>query len=537
MIRLTSRVYQAFVIVSLVRLSYAELNDFNTTYSPSGLPTASPLSIDFNQTTSFPSGSPTASPMWSNASIATSVLMPSVQPTNSPILPTLAPVRDRPFATIVNGGFEEDKDIVEARGGGFYSMLPFGWDQYRAAVMINYAIVPNHKQANSGDIFMSIFASHHGFIEQNVSSCRGLQLTLSFTAASYACNGCGFASFDVYIGDQIILQESLLLYEWTSFNVSFTSPGYLLAVKFQPRSSQAQLLLDNIELTSSNQSSCAPTAAPTSGSPTLFPTGRPSQTPTLVPTTPTPSLTPTTASPSTASPTSNQIMDSITGRMSLQYICFSEKMTSVDMYVMQNVLTDIMEPAAKTIKSFVKVEAVASQRVNDKVIYLFFKVNIMRSLAQDEEAPDSNAVFYATKQCLFASTSTGGDFLKTLDNALSNVNGSTLAVFSSSTATLDYYSLNVAGTNRVRYYWAKVESNIIIASILGVTIGVGILVTIGSRLTRRRLTPEDDEKSLLGLSQGFSQELELSQYVKSTATDFEKVMSSSLHSLIPEQAP
>ncbi len=157
-------------------------------------------------------------------------------------------IEENAFATIKNGGFEDDKDIVEPEGG-IYNNLPTGWDSHRSTIMIDYSVRSDYYQANSGSIFLSILASRGGYIEQTIYACKGLNMTLSFTAASFNCQECQHANFNITVNSESILIHENVPTTWTKYEVNFIAPSNSFSLRFQPEyKSNVQLFLDNTEL-------------------------------------------------------------------------------------------------------------------------------------------------------------------------------------------------------------------------------------------------------------------------------------------------
>ena len=259
----------------------------------------------------------------------------------------------------------------------------------------------------------------------------------------------------------------------------------------------------------------------------------------MSPVTSQPSGIPTTGSPSTSYPTSIELFVSFGGKLNLEYLSFSEKLNDLDTAILQTVITEVISPATKESNGNVKVSIMSANRMNDRDVALLFKVDVYKTLWMEgtlSSVPHIDNIFNSTKALLYEASGSNNKFITVLDSILKEVNGSSLTIFSSSTMTVDYYLTDPTFVTTSDLH-EKLNPTVILAGVIGSAMGLALMIFIGSKFQRKRLSADDDERSLLGLSQGFSQELELSEYVKSSATDFEKVMSSSLHSLIPEQAP
>eukprot|EP00607_Mallomonas_marina_P002858 CAMPEP_0182426950 /NCGR_PEP_ID=MMETSP1167-20130531/13471_1 /TAXON_ID=2988 /ORGANISM="Mallomonas Sp, Strain CCMP3275" /LENGTH=485 /DNA_ID=CAMNT_0024608737 /DNA_START=113 /DNA_END=1570 /DNA_ORIENTATION=- len=467
-------------------------------------------------------------------------MAPTLQPTLSTSSePTPVPKSSAPTSTwgrIVNGGFEFDANTVESKGAGFYSMLPTGWNDYRAAVMVSYALAPNHMQDNSGDIFLSIFASHNGFILQNVTACAGMTFTLSFSVASYSCNGCDLASVYVDINAKQIFQLDTIDYEWTQLNVTFVAPSSVLAVKFYPHNSGAQLLLDNVQLSREgiDDVTCTPTQAPTTASPTPLPTPKPSGVPTGVP---------------SSFPTGLATMITVYGQFTLESVSNENNFNEVDLTVIEESLASILEATADSYQSLVQISSATSTRINEYDIEVNFNLDVLQGRYIDLDSDKYFKVVNATRDSLRVAMGSGNSFLTKLSAGAKACNGtSSITVSDSSSVKLNFYKIvevsDVVKQHRNHDHvdselssTSEMELPMMVGGGVGCVLLLSLLVAFLRRSQATKSSTDDDEKQLLGLSQGFSQELELSEYVKSSATDFEKVMSSSLHSLIPEQAP
>ena len=128
-----------------------------------------------------------------------------------------------------------------------YSNLPSGWDLHHSTVMIDYGVFQSdYYQSNSGNVFLSIFASREGYIEQTIHACQGLNMTLSFTAASFNCDNCETASFEITANSKSILIVEDIPNKWTNYYINFSAPSDTFSLRFQPEyKSNVQLFLDN----------------------------------------------------------------------------------------------------------------------------------------------------------------------------------------------------------------------------------------------------------------------------------------------------
>ena len=148
----------------------------------------------------------------------------------------------------MNGGFEDDIEAV-TKEGNLYSELPTGWDNHHATIMIDYDVRSDYRQDDGGEIFLSILASHNGYVAQNIVACKDLELTLTFKAASFKCDDCQQVSSEVMIDSTAIAIEASVPYEWTSYSYTFLAPGdYFSLILKTVDTSNAQLFIDNVSL-------------------------------------------------------------------------------------------------------------------------------------------------------------------------------------------------------------------------------------------------------------------------------------------------
>ena len=200
---------------------------------------------NLSETTSLPSYQPTSQPTIVPTSDPTTNPTDSFSPTLYPTdIPTFAPTPI--FTYVVNGGFEADAETVKSHGGILPRYLPTGWSDFRTVILLDYYIHSSLQQDNAGDVFLSIAGLNSGFISQNISSCVGIEITLSFMAASFDCSDCINMPFTVYAGKKVILSNSNTPKQWNQFVVYFNPPTDNFVLRFQTEGA-GQLVLDNID--------------------------------------------------------------------------------------------------------------------------------------------------------------------------------------------------------------------------------------------------------------------------------------------------
>jgi len=455
---------------------------------------------------------------------------PSIIPSVSPSTPS--PTRARrtrspthAFAAIANGGFEDDAETVITKGAGYYSMLPSGWDEYHAAAMISYEHIPNHYQENSGEIFLQIFASHDGYIVQNITSCQGMSFFLTFTISSYSCSGCGMASIKVSANGLVIYHDDEISYNWERHYVSFTSQSYIFALKFETaEATSAQLLLDDIVMIH-DAVSCSPTVSPTSY-PSEIPTEKPSSLPTGV-------------------PTGIAVMMVISGQLTFEGVTYSDKLSEQELTAVQYVITSYVEAAARSVAGYATVLLPVGTQLNDKALAINFDVEVLKGPTRDIFSDKYSRVFNVTRASLSSAVSSKTFLvdlayaLHTLQHEIGAANTS-LMITSDSEIFLDFYEIMemidhrgqrirvkqpVGSNSRMKISMEKMEV-ILVAAIVGGMLLLGVV--LGFLQTSRAASKEDDnnDKTLL---ECVSPQLEMGNMLKSAKGNFEKVMQSSSH--------
>eukprot|EP01041_Mallomonas_annulata_P003885 gene3885-7757_t len=482
------------------------------------------------------------------------------------------------IGTIRNGGFEEDKDVVEPEGG-IYSNLPTGWDAHKGTIMIDYSVRTDYVQQNSGSIFLSILGSRQGYVEQTIHACPGLKMTLIFTAASFSCQECAKTDFNVTVASQTILQVLQTPTVWTHYYTTFNAPADSFSLRFAPiHQTYSQLFLDNIELYG-GVNPCAPSAAPTTHTPThsptspsYYPTGMPhSSTPSLTPTidtkTRSPSMEPTTepthiptANPSTSFPTGTQLMLTVEGRINLKFMCFDDNLNKIDLYIIKHVISDIVHAGAQPVHGLTQVVQVDSARVDYDDVAVIFNVEILNG-RYNASSFNFGIVVNHTRSFLDVATRTTDVFITKLSSYMADFNGTTLDLYSKSAVSIDYFRIgdgshllseDVAKNKRKGFMLPMMIS--IIASVLGLTaMGLAIYICRKSVIT-------DNDEAELNLLGAVEMAGALRQTTKFDESDhhkfvaippspdaiikktkkqrnFEKIEVSSAHSTIPQQAP
>lgn len=509
------------VLFTAVKVVIAFTNDTADTsdyvHSPSLLPSIlsmgySPSVITLTNDTSDHVHSPSLTPSFLSTSSA-----PSPTRSNETVLDT------RVFAAIANGGFENDVETVISKGSGYYSMLPTGWDEYHAAVMMSYALTPHYYQENSGEIFLSMFAAQNGRILQNVTSCPGMSFFLTFTVASYNCSGCSLASVKVSTNDLVVYHDERIGYEWERHYVSFTSQAYIFALKFETEeATSAHLLLDNVIIIHDGVT-CAPTTVPT-----VYPTEVPSEEPTYQP---------------TGQPTGVSVMMLISAQMTFEDVTYSDRLSEQELSVIQYVLTSYVESAARSVRGMASVLPPACTRLNERAIAVNFDIEVLKGPSRDVFSDKYNQVFNATLNVLSTAISSKNivfdlvNALYTLQRVIGIVN-STMMITSDSHIFLDFYEIAEIVDHRgqrIRVKQSTISGGYSFMSIkkaegiAGGVMGAMLLLCFVAGIWRMRSTSRANEQDKETLLDCVSPEVEVGGYFKSAKGRFEKVMEDSSH--------
>ena len=222
--------------------------------SPSPLPSLAPTELQ----SSLPTCNPTKRVTPLPTLLPTSTVDPTTIPTFHPtVVPTFHPTRSfRPthgpteyklnpkmLSAIANGGFEDDASLVSQSKDGVFGQLPSGWNSFKAIALLGYSGHERLVFQGCGDVFLAIAGASDGYIAQNISSCGGIKIQLTFMGSSFSKN----ASVFVYVDKSLVLEESQVPFSWTKFTADFLVPSSSYVLKFVVRGS-GQLLLDNVDL-------------------------------------------------------------------------------------------------------------------------------------------------------------------------------------------------------------------------------------------------------------------------------------------------